>query len=46
MECTVHGYNDRTCAPEDPCDWVENNRCEEYCLERVDEMFDDSADCQ
>ncbi len=45
VECNTRSVNDRTCAPDDPCDWAENQQCEDYCLDYVDEMFDDSVDC-
>jgi len=44
-ECGLEIYTDCTCGVEDPCGWKNNDRCDENCLGIVDEMFDDSEDC-
>jgi hypothetical protein len=45
--CTEIFYNACACGPDDPCSWAGDGVCDEACvaLGYVDEMFDDSADC-
>ncbi|MCK9460397.1 MAG: hypothetical protein M0R80_12230 [Proteobacteria bacterium] len=38
-------YSPCNCAPSDPCEWAEDNYCDDGCLSVVAEMFDDSVDC-
>jgi hypothetical protein len=38
-------YTPCNCDPADPCEWVGDGFCDEGCLDVVDEMFDDTADC-
>jgi hypothetical protein len=45
MECILYYYSESTCAPDDPCGWSGDGYCDEECLNIVDQMFDDSADC-
>ena len=48
MECYRSAYNELTCAEDDPCGWVGNGRCDDYCLDAVPSgsaVFDDTADC-
>ena len=47
IEWTVY-YVPCTCEVDDPCEWAGNGVCDEECLtvEGVDEMFDDSLDCE
>jgi hypothetical protein len=45
--CADPFYNACACGPDDPCGWTGDSVCDEACVELgyVDEMFDDSADC-
>ncbi|MCP4603158.1 MAG: hypothetical protein GY847_22030 [Proteobacteria bacterium] len=45
--CQGGVYLPCTCDPSDPCDWSEDDHCDDVCLSGyiVEEMFDDSADC-
>jgi len=45
--CAAEDYNACACGPDDPCGWAGDGVCDEACIELdyVDEMFDDSADC-
>ncbi len=45
--CAEQFYNACACGIDDPCDWAGDGVCDEACvaLDYVDEMFDDSADC-
>jgi hypothetical protein len=38
-------YSPCNCDPADPCGWVDDDYCDEGCLEVVDAMFDDTVDC-
>ncbi len=44
-ECALFWRTAATCDPSDPCGWGGDGECDDYCLNVVDEMFDDSADC-
>jgi hypothetical protein len=45
--CAEEFYNACACGPDDPCGWAGDGVCDEACVELdyVDEMFDDSSDC-
>jgi hypothetical protein len=45
--CAGEFYNACACGPDDPCGWAGDGVCDEACVELdyVDEMFDDSTDC-
>ena len=45
--CAEPFYNACACGIDDPCGWAGDGVCDEACIElgHVDEMFDDSADC-
>jgi len=45
--CADEFYNACACGPDDPCEWAEDGVCDEACVVSgyVEEMFDDSADC-
>jgi len=45
--CAEEFYNACACGQDDPCVWTGDGICDEACVESgyVDEMFDDSADC-
>jgi hypothetical protein len=45
--CESVTYNACACGPDDPCDWAGDGVCDEACIASgwVEEMFDDSADC-
>lgn len=44
--CERSIYTNCTCGTADPCDWVENGGCDEFCeVEYPGDFFDDSVDC-
>ncbi|MCK9460398.1 MAG: hypothetical protein M0R80_12235 [Proteobacteria bacterium] len=45
--CVEEFYNECACGTDDPCGWAGDGVCDEACVLQghVDEMFDDSADC-
>ena len=46
LACTDRRQDNCTCAPQDPCGWRGNERCQSYCaLAFPDAHFDDGADC-
>ncbi len=46
VHCSWNIATSCTCSASDPCDWVENGRCDDICAEFYpDDHFDDSVDC-
>lgn len=44
-ECLFNEWTTCTCAPEDPCGWAGDGKCDKACGEVVDVSFDDADDC-
>ena len=38
-------YTECTCGADDPCGWINDKYCDDYCAENFDSFFDDAADC-
>jgi plastocyanin len=38
-------YSECTCRADDPCGWLNDQYCDDYCAENYDSVFDDAADC-
>lgn len=47
-DCLSRAWTTCSCGVGDPCGWSGDGFCDGYCIERliVEEMFDDSEDCQ
>ena len=46
VQCTEYWYyTNEACVASDPCDWIENDICDEPCMLITDGEFDDSVDC-
>lgn len=44
--CSDLAYNNCTCAASDPCEWIADQYCDDYCMVTYpDDSLDDSADC-
>ena len=45
QECVIAYYNADTCDETDPCDWIEDDYCDDGCADYTDTPLDDSTDC-
>lgn len=44
-ECNTLMYTPATCAVTDPCGWVNDGYCDDFCRDITATPFDDAADC-
>ena len=38
-------YTECTCGADDPCGWINDKYCDDYCAENFTAVFDDADDC-
>ncbi|MFC1609320.1 FG-GAP-like repeat-containing protein [Myxococcota bacterium] len=44
-QCDSMQYTVCTCASTDPCGWVEDGSCDQFCIDTYSDHFDDTVDC-